>query len=213
MKISSVIRDYVSGIMLLLLASLILGAVSYIASLIPDTIITPGSITTSSAPSGPTYEVIKTSSGFVSFQSISVDLGKTITVDANSVYILAGYFSPGARDITDIGVGANDKNVYLRKSFYNDTVAYAVIPSGTSFNRFFAYFNSGGTYALYLLKAPAGSDPAKVLENYFKSTQQSMPPPTPPPPAISSKLIVNFIGWAAGIALITMALRKFGLPI
>lgn len=200
MTLSKEIRRYALGLLYLIMAAFILGAVSYVASLIPEVEVSPGG--------GRGFELVSSKSGSIDF-AIRVDVGldEPITVGSDSIYIVAAYLHAGGFGIGGLGVANRSELIELQVREYNGSVVYGVVPGGTTFDRYFAYFHWGGPYELYLLKAPAGSDPVKVLDAFFESLQQ----PSQQPPVISSRLIVNFIGWVAGIALMVAALHKFGL--
>jgi hypothetical protein len=202
MSFSSTIKRYVQGLLLLVLAGFILGAISYISTIVPDSILTPSGVSTAQ------YEILHSESRDVAGVGRQFfNLDAQITTDSDHVYFVAVNFTGGANNIVEIGVG-DAILTYWDSPKLHDGWGYLVIPTGTTFSFYSVVFNVAGTCSTYLFKSPAGTDPTVVLDVFSQST--TAPPPAP---SINTKLIINFIGWTASVILVITALHKFDIPI
>ena len=204
MSVGGAIRRFLSGVFLLLLAVFILGAVSYVASLIPDS---PGS------PDGVYYEVLDDWKwdgwlmGVGRFEEWRI-WDRPLSAGA-SEYIVVVTVEAGADYVVGIEVWAvNDSYIRLDMKQYGPNVVYGVVPHGVTFNAVTVVFNTTGRHSIVLLRAPAFSDPVKVVDAYLKGVR-----PRPAPPLVSGRLIAQFVAWAFSVVLTIVALRRLGLSI
>jgi len=203
MSFGNAIKRYVQGLLLILLAVFILGAVSYISTIVPDT-----TLSTSGA-SMTRYELISSSTRNITTSGwYFTSLGYTMTTD-NNVYILVASYTGGFDKISDLRVAAGGFATYSGPpTRYNDTIGYLVIPSNVTIDAYGGHFYSSGTLNMYFLKAPPGADPVLVIAVLFEDSNV-----VSSAPSISNKLIINFIGWISSIILVIISLHRFNIQI
>ena len=201
----SKLRQYMSGLLLLLLAGFIMASISYITSMVPEVTLSPGDAVTS----------IYTELILSRTVSVSANTGYTaylnpVTLDHNKYQYIVAVKSPvNVSTITSISYN----EIYLSPRRYNDTVGYIVVPNTvTNVSAVGFRVNWGGTYSLYFIKADKNADTNNALRAFFYKLESNTTT-TIPAPTISNKLILNFIGWISGIVLVLEALRRFDLEI
>jgi hypothetical protein len=208
MNISGVIKDYIQGILLLLLAGFIIGSIQYVVSIIPDTTLSPSNQTTST-PSNPYL-----------LNSYTVDVnGQGFGIDVNPVYCGPPQYTFYVV-IDPSQLSNNAYPVSLTAWFTNgDTNQYAPSRYGST-KYYFTYVyigwrclrhidfslntQSSGRVYVYLLDAPSIDN---ALAPWLSQTTN------PSTPTITNKLVLSFISWVAGIVLILQALHKFDILI
>jgi hypothetical protein len=199
--VSKKIKQYVSGILLLLLATFIIASVIYITSIIPETTIPSDSTSTNTNP----YLVYSTSVNVNNAYLISVDFSPSFSYTAQyKLYLVI--------DTTDLNPPAKPSSITIT---YNTLQSY---PTIYQFNETIYYCNLTGYSGIDTIRVFLNTTTSGILIISFYDTDDinqaiTWSPPATSGSAISNKLILNFIGWIAGIILVIDALRKFDIPI
>jgi hypothetical protein len=201
----------VTGIMLILLASFILGVVSYVISIIPEYEITTSGQLLPGLASIYTELLYQHTYGWSGGFSINWNIGTTITTDNNYNWIIATYSTSGYNSISGIGYGVPGSCTWGTKLQYNESVGYIVLPAGVSFSTYCLSTNTGGTYTTYIIKADKSVTPDKDLQAFFYKLENPQDQSSTSTTSLSNKVILAFIGWFSGIALIITALHKMDI--
>ena len=210
-SVSSKIKKYMTGILLLLLAGFILGLVNYVISIIPEVEINTSGQLIPGLASIYTELIYQHTYGWSSGFTLNWNTGQTITTDDKYNWIIATYSTSGYNSISGIGYGTLGSCTWGNKLQYNDSVAYIVLPAGVSFTHYCLSTNTGGTFTTYIIKADKSVTPAKDLQAFFYKLENPQSSTSTPSTSISNKVILAFIGWFSGIALIITALHKFDI--
>jgi hypothetical protein len=202
MKISGAIKRYMEGILLVLLAGFILGAVQYVISIIPETTIPPSNNNASSTNpylvdsiTGSVSNDVRTG---VIYKWLSYSPKYTLYVVVDTSSLNPPAYATAIRIYL-----SNGDVIYVAMYRYNDFISYLDVSlNGRSIQAIQVDFNTAtsGDITISFYDAPSIND-ALGWE------------PTPSNPSISNKLILSFISWIAGIVLIIQAMHKFGIPI
>ena len=194
MSVSRKIRQYTSGILLILLAGFILASVSYITSIIPETTIP---------------QIEQKNPWLVYSTTFNVNDSSYITVSFNPYFYYNVYYI--VVDTTGLNPPASTRQLTLEHTGgsvnldcykYNDTVIYSLNPRpDRAIKSITIYFN-------------ASASGVGVLSFYdTNNITQALTYEPSQPVFISNKLILNFISWVAGIILVMDAVRRFDLEI
>ena len=207
MSVSYKLRQYTSGILLLLLASFIIASVSYITSLIPENTI----LGNNTGNSIYTRLLLSKSWNLGSNTGMGEVLSNPISLNQSLYqYIMAVNSTAGYSGIKSI---CYNGSCYRSITQYNNSVAYLIIPStASSLTSYGCESYSAGTFTLYIIECDRSANATDCLSAFFYSIEN--PTTTSPSiPTISNKLILSFISWIAGIILLIDALRRFDLEI
>lgn len=210
MKISGAIKRYMEGILLVMLAGFILGAIQYVVSIVPDNALSPNLQESTSLPDNPylvrSYTIDVNGGGF------GVDIDPRICGTSTGRLYLAidisqlngGYPASLTAWFTNWDTFQNEITKYKDTNYYQ---SYIYVGWRCLYHIDFALSGSpSGRVYLYLFDAPSIDE---ALAPWLSQTTTS----GYPPPTISNKLILSFISWIAGIILLLQALNKFGIPI
>jgi hypothetical protein len=196
--ISYKLRKYMQGILFLALAGFIMGSVSYLVGLIPESTID----LSGGSPTNPylveRFNVEVSNNNPVVYKWFSYTPIHTfyVAVDASGLSprtyarAIRIYFSNG-----DI--------LYLAMYRYNDVVSYLPVDL------------NGRTIQAMQIEFNDSSSGIAVVSFYDTNNINDALAWSPPPtaPTISNKLILSFISWIAGIVLAIQGLQKFDIQI
>lgn len=208
MKLSHEIRAYTLGLLYLIMGAFIMGAVTYLAGLIPDYKLSPTSakIQTSTQYQPAILVAVKTApdenraligSSYIYYKNINLTTPQPgrawlivlPTPSTNITPYVSGYLAKHTN--------AEDGNTYI---LWQDKIT---------------------EISIYLSTQTPPKIPLKI---YSVDANIPIPPPSdylnPPPQQdtkptteISSRTIINFIGWVAGIIIAVIGLSKFNISI
>jgi hypothetical protein len=201
MSISIKLRQYMSGLLLLMLASFIIASISYIADIIPETTIP--------SDTGGYLPAVYIGRYNWSSRSNIHDMADTVFnvnlahPGQNRSYLIVAPLPPPAsgRTVRVFVDGTNVTNVAR-----NNTHVFAMWSSHISSQvriRIFMYNLFVDYIDIYSVDSRIQLPPSDSYLN--NETGVSM--------SISNKLIINFIGWVAGIVIVLEALRRFDIDI
>jgi hypothetical protein len=184
--VSSKIKQYMMGILLLALAGFILGAINYIISIVPEVTIPPSTPTS-------TETLVKTVSS-PSLQGYDGNVG--------------GYYAN-----YEIGLSAPSNNqvykIVITKP--SSSLMRIDIYDGSTWNNGVAYTDNGThiiidnwNKAVQTVRVYTSQQETVTVYVYTVST-------VPTSPSISNKTILGFISWVAGIILVITALHKLDI--
>ena len=199
------LRQYMSGILLLLLASFIIASISYIADTIPETTI---SLTSQQQVQNP--YVVYSTSAYVNNKSARYDIPINVFFVANNytcVVTSTAKLNPPA-NVTGYYYYANTSYTIGSRpaTKYNETLYYDCLRF-TSSN--YMLFN----ITVYFNRTTTGYIDVYVYYTSNITEALSWTPPLVSGGSISNKLFINFIGWVAGIVIVLEALRRFDIEI
>jgi len=219
LRISNKIRGYILGILYLILASFILGAITYIANNIPDVTISPsGAVSTSNPQYKPAILVVQVSNKPNSIYYIGgspvceiVYTGINLNApDSGRAWLIV--VTPPS------GIQVNSLTFYIKSNSYGGYTQVSSTNAGDG--NYYALWNGGiPEIDVDINSNTAISDPIP-LKIYSVDANIPIPPPSgylPNPqnnnsaPAISNKTIISFIGWITGVILVITALHKFDI--
>lgn len=184
--VSSKIKQYIMGIMLLILAGFILGAINYIISIVPEVTIPPQATST-------TETFVKTAS-----------VGNTVFYDYN-VNAYYRYYD------FNLGPPSNNQVYKIVMTKPASTLVRIDIYDGTKWYNGVSYTDNGTHIivdnwdkALQSVRVYTSNQETLTLYAYLVSTVVVSP-------SISNKTILAFISWIAGIVLVITALHKLDI--
>jgi hypothetical protein len=196
--ISYKLRKYFQGILFLALAGFIMGSVSYLVGLIPESTIEFGG----GPPTNPyliermNVEVNNNNPIIYRWFSYTPTHTFYVVVDASGL-------SPRTYAKAIRIYFTNGDIIYVAMYRYNDVVSYLPVDLG------------GRTIQAIQIEFNDASSGIAVLSFYDTNNINDALAWTPPvsAPTISNKLILSFISWITGIVLVIQALHKFDIVI
>jgi hypothetical protein len=201
MYISIKLRQYMSGLLLIMLASFIIASISYIANIIPETTLDITGTSTTYLPAVYVGRYDWSSRYNTPDMSGTVFYVNLAHPGQNRSYLIVAPLPPNAsnRTVRVYVDGTNVTNVAR-----NNTHVFARWPSHISNRVTITIFNAHNLFVDY-------------IDIYSVDSRIQLPPSSSylnnETQAISNKLIINFIGWVAGIVIVLEALRRFDLEI
>ena len=208
MRISQEIRRYVLGLLYLMMAALIINAVSYMATMIPEVSISPSGAS------------VKTSTQYEPAQLVVVksaqDENKTLVGSSQIYYKNINLNLPGAGRAWLIVFPTPGANITVYVS------GFTAKHTNAQGNTYILSKDKITEISIYL---STQTPPVIPLRIYSVDEKIPIPPPTdylnPPPPQgsasptveISNKTIIMFVGWSVGIILAVIGLSKFNISI
>jgi hypothetical protein len=194
---------FIQGLLLLLLAGFIIGAINYIASNTPES-----TLGNNNNNQPPPY-LVRNITGYIDEQVIGVVIDPIICTYQYNFYVVVD-LSNVSRDISPFQVNVLYTNPQMNEWSYSEhtpikygstRLYYSEIPLGSRclyYVEFLIDRPSSGQVFIYLFDTPDINQSLKALVSN-------------PSPVVSNKPILSIIGWISGIALIITALHKLGV--
>jgi len=193
--VKGMFKNFIEGLMLLMLAGFILASISYITQIIPESTLDLGSIYTPAEFIG-SYNRSHTSCQCCPYVCDSIFFVSLPQPQRNRAYLIVVNRS----DITAIIV--ND--IHVNRLATNNTHTFGLWNSSISNIRVrindYGFINTIQIYSVdSRISLPPSSD-------YLRGS-------TPQGAQISNRLLINVIAWVASIAIVLTALNKLGIHI
>jgi len=201
MTVRGMFRSFIEGLILIALAGFVLGAVNYVASIIPESTLSVGNVQTSKYIPPQLIGTWNPSYGYCAGRCYSVYEVHIGDPPANMSYLIMIQMTVaeiivrlGDRDY-GLSVVTNGTHSFAKWSGAIDTVFVGVDSNPV-----------GESITIYAIDSRIDPPPPS---GYLESTSTGSALGA----QVSNKLIVNVIVWVASIMLVVTALHKMGVPI